>query len=275
MFIKSKVFAAAAAMTLVGGAGAVGLFTVGMAGAATPACGNGCPDFFSYTFGDYAQPNFLLDVLRQGEKAGQPVILFRTSNTDPAEDFTIADEGSVSDFSAAGLVSKALDLHYGGAGCEDYDTKTATCITFYPDDEAYEIEYSPFGVDSGLCMGTAATAVNGTEVSLQPCGATAKTTWITDAADAIGLPLPTPSDTTEAITHGRTAVKPAAEEEPFFPLINGSGTNFSHPAVLSYPQNAYPTDTPRPQLKTQPLQIDSSGVVNTNQMWGVDGGAAP
>src|ERR1700678_1963461 len=104
MFIKSKVLAAAAAMTLVGAAGAVGVFTVGMAGAATPACGNGCPDFFSYTFGDYAQPNFLLDVLRQGEKTGQPVILFRTSSTDPAEDFTIADEGSVFDFSAAGLV---------------------------------------------------------------------------------------------------------------------------------------------------------------------------
>jgi hypothetical protein len=277
MFIKSKVFAAAAAMTLVGGAGAVGVFTVGMAGAATPACGNGCLDFFSYTFGDYAQPNFLLDVLHQGEKAGQPIILFRTSNTDAAEDFTVADEGLVSDFNAAGLVSKALDLHYGGAGCEDYDTVTATCVTFYPDDEAYEIEYSPFGVDSGLCMGTAATAVNGTEVSLQPCGATAKTTWITDAADAIGLPIPTPSDTDTdgAITHGRTAVKPAEEETPFFPLINGSGINFSHPAVLSYPQNSFPTDTPRPQLRTQTLQIDSSGVVNTNQMWGVDFGAAP
>jgi hypothetical protein len=304
MFIKSKVLAAAAAMALVGGVGAVGVFTVGMAGAATPACGEGCPDFFSYTFGDYAQPNFLLDVLRQGEKVGQPIILFRTSNTDPAEDFTIADEGSVSDFSAAGLVSKALDLHYGGAGCEDYDTATATCITFYPDDQAYELEYSPFGVDSGLCVGTAATAVNGTEVSLQPCGATAKTTWILDAADAIGitppppptvpppplptlppvpiptlslptLPVPSLTDTDSAVTHGRTAVKPAEEEEPFFPLINGSGTNFSHPYVLSYPQNSFPTDTPRPQLKTQTLQIDSSGVVNTNQMWGVDGGVAP
>jgi hypothetical protein len=292
MFIKSKVFAAAAAMTLVGGAGAAAVFTVGMAGAATPACGTGCPDFFSDTLGSYAQPNFLLDVLRQGEKAGQPVILFRTSNTDPAEDFTIADQGLVSDFNAAGLVSKALDLHYGGAGCEDYDTATATCITFYPDDQAYEIEYSPFGVDSGLCMGTAATAVDGTEVSLQPCGTTAKTTWILDAADAIGIPLPPPpppptteaptpppvpipTDTDFAITHGRTAVKPAEVGGPFFPLINGSGTNFSHPAVLSYPQNSFPTDMPRPQLKTQPLQIDSSGVVNTNQMWGVDGGAAP
>jgi hypothetical protein len=290
MFIKSKVFAATAALTLVGGAGAAGVFTVGMAGAATPACGDNCLDFFSQTFGDYAQPNFLLDALHQGEKVGQPIILFRTSNTDPAEDFTIADEGLVSDFNAAGLVSNALDLHYGGAGCEDYDTATATCITFYPNDEALEIEYSPFGVDSGLCMGTAATAVNGTEVSLQPCGVTAKTTWIVDVADAIGItppppppppptlpPVPTPSDT-DLVTGPSivsSAIVPAAVDDPFFPLINGSGTNFSHPAVLSYPQNSFPTDTPRPQLKTQTLQIDSSGVVNTNQMWGVDGGAAP
>jgi hypothetical protein len=272
MFIKSKVFAAAAAMTLVGGAGAAAVFTVGMAGAATPACGTGCPDFFSDTLGSYAQPNFLLDVLRQGEKAGQPVILFRTSNTDPAEDFTIADQGLVSDFNAAGLVSKALDLHYGGAGCEDYDPTTATCITFYPDDDAVEIEYSPFGVDSGLCMGTATTAVNGTKVSLQPCGATAKTTWILDDADGFGFPPPIP---TVLATGEIRAIVPEASDGVYVPMINGSGVNFSHPAVLTYPQNSYPTDTPRPQLHTQTLQIDSHDVVNSNQEWGFDQGISP
>jgi hypothetical protein len=294
MFIKSKVFAAAAAMTLVGGAGAVGVFTVGTAGAATPACGDSCLDLFSHTFGDYPQPNFLLDTFRQGEKVGQPVILFRMSNTDPAEDFTVALEGLVSDLNTAGLVSKALDLHYGGAGCEDYDPTTAKCVTFYPDDEALEIEYSPFGVDSGLCVGTATTAVNGTEVSLQPCGVTAKTTWILDVADAIGIPptppatptptptltlppvpLPTPTDTSSDSAIVSPAIQAAPVDEVYLPLINGSGTNFSHPAVLTYPQNSYPTDTPRPQLKTQTLQIDSNGVVNTNQLWGVDEGAAP
>jgi hypothetical protein len=298
MFIKSKVFAAAAAMTLVGGAGAAAVFTVGTAGAATPACGDSCLDLFSHTFGDYPQPNYLLDVLRRGEKVGQPIILFRTSNTDPAEDFTVADEGLVSDLNKAGLVSNALDLHYGGAGCEDYDTATATCITFYPDDEALEIEYSPFGVESGLCVGTATTAVNGSEVSLQPCGATAKTTWILDIADAIGIPptppatptptptltlppvptpTPSPTDTSTDSAIGSPALKagPVTPAEVYLPLINGSGTNFSHPAVLTYPQNSYPTNTPRPQLKTQTLQIDSSRVVNTNQQWGLDEGIAP
>ena len=55
----------------------------------------------------------MLDVLRQGEKVGQPIILFRESNSDPAEDFTISAQGLVSDFFAAGLVSAAVNLHYG------------------------------------------------------------------------------------------------------------------------------------------------------------------
>src|SRR5580692_2764839 len=103
MFIKSKVFAAAAALTLVGGASAATtVFTEGTAGAATPACEDNCLDLFSNTFGTYPDPGFLLDVLRQGEKIDQPVILFRVSNTDPAEDFTLAFQGFVSDFNAAG-----------------------------------------------------------------------------------------------------------------------------------------------------------------------------
>jgi hypothetical protein len=239
MSIKSKVFAAAATLTLVGGVSAVGALTAGTAGA--DGCGASCAEIFSRNFGTSPNPEFALDVLRQGDEIGQPIILFRPSSSDPAEHFSISDQGLVSVFHTDGLVSSALALHYGGLGCEDYDTGTATCTTPYPDDEAIEVEYSPYGVDSGLCMGTATTAVNGTYVSLQPCGATAKTTWIVDSANQI---------------------------EVYVPLINGSGTSFSHPAVLTYPQNSYPTGTPRPQLVTQALEIDSHGVVNNNQEWG-------
>jgi hypothetical protein len=49
----------------------------------------------------------------------------------------------------------------------------------------------------------------------------------------------------------------------YVPLINGSQTNFSHPAVLTYPLNAYPTDKPRPQLLTRALeQFSRGGTVN-------------
>jgi hypothetical protein len=237
MSIKKKVFAVAATMTLVGGVSVVGLLP---AVAQTPSCQGGddnCITVFGYEYG----PDFQLDVLRQGEKVGQPIIQFRASDSDPAEDFVYNDQGLVSDFFAAGLVSHALDLHYGGAGCEVYDTITSTCTTMYPDLNAFELEYAPYGVDSGLCVGTGSTAGNGTPVALESCGVSGKTVWIEDYNDG-----PT---------------------EGVYPLINGSDTNFSHPYVLHYPGNAYPTDMPRPQLNTWTLQKYSDGTTYDNELW--------
>ena len=137
-----------------------------------------CIDIFSRAFGTHRTPNFVMDVLRQGAKVGQPIILFRTSNTDPAEDFNASFQGSMSDFFAAGLVSAAVALHYGsGLG-------TSTGPNAFPNDPAFELEYSPFGVDSGLCVGVASTAVQGEGVSLQPCGVSSKTVWIVDTLDS-------------------------------------------------------------------------------------------
>jgi hypothetical protein len=255
MSIKSKVFAAAAALTLVGGAAAMGATS---ASAATPSCGQGgaqvCINFFSRDFGTHRNPQFLLDVLRQGEKVGQPIILFQQSNNDPAEDFTISNQGLVSDFATALLVSPAVALHYGGAGCLVYNSATATCTTHYPDFEAYEIQYSPFGVDSGLCVGVGSTAAAGTKVALEPCGVSAKTIWIEDWSNAAGI------------------------LSNYVPLINGSTTNFSRPLVMTYPSAQYPTDKPRPQLFTTNLTgFSNPGLhnptgVNSNQLWGFNTG---
>jgi hypothetical protein len=220
MSIKKKVFAVAATMTMVGGVSTVGLMS---ADASTPSCGVNCVT----GYGDEYGPGFVLDVLRQGEKVGQPIILFRASNSDPAEDFTYSDEGTVTDFYTAGLVSKQLNYAYGS-------------------DEAYELEYSPYGVDSGLCTGVGSTASNGTPVVLEPCGSSSDTVWVVDTADASG---------------------------DYYPVINGSDTNFSHPFVLHYPGSAYPTDMPRPQLNTYTLQKYSDGTVYDNELWGEDGGS--
>src|SRR5260370_33573959 len=111
MSIKSKVFAAATTLALVGGVGTAGVLTAGTASAATPSCGIACVNLFSYDFGTHHSPNFVVDVLRQGEKGGQPIILFRTANFAPAEDWTVAFQGTVSDFFAASLLSAALALH--------------------------------------------------------------------------------------------------------------------------------------------------------------------
>ncbi len=247
MSFKSKVFAAAATVTLVGGVGAVGLFGAASAGAATPSCGPNCVDVFSREFGFHFSPNFVLDVFRQAARTGQPIILYRTSLTDRAEDFNGSFQGRVSDFFGAGLVLPAVNLHYGG------------CIGFAsgpcgsPDDPAFEIEYTPNGVGTGLCVGLAAQAVQGEKVTLQPCGVTSRTVWIDDTGDSV------------TVTAG------------YVPLVNGSDTNFSHPFVLTYPQNGYPTDKPRPVLTVTNLTgftgnffIPILGTINDNQLWGAD-----
>jgi hypothetical protein len=215
MSIKSKVLAAAATLTMVGGLGAVSAAGALSANAATPSCG------------PHYSPNYVLDVFQQRARVGQPIILYRTSNTDPAEDFTISAQGTVADFYAAGLASAALNLHYAN-------------------DQAYEVEYTPYGAYTGLCMGVATTAMNLTPVSLQPCGVSSKTLWVVDSSQTI--------------------------RGGYVPLINGSDTNFSNPFVLHYPGNGYPTDIPRPQLNTYNLQRYSRGQVFDNEMWGANFG---
>src|ERR1035438_9280357 len=244
MSVKSKVFAAAAALTLVGGVGAVGAMS---ANAATPSCGFTCIEVFNHNFGTHSHPNFVLDTLRQGEKVGQPQILFRVANSDPAEDYTFSYQGLVSDFFAAGLVSAAVDLHYGGGATL---VPTTPPVTF-PDDAAFEIQYSPYGVDSGLCTGVASTAVSGEKVTLEPCGVSAKTVWIVDSADSVA--------------HG------------YVPLINGSDTNFSQPSVLGLVGGAYPTDMPRPELYVSNLTgsqgangLPLTGTIDSSQLFGAD-----
>jgi hypothetical protein len=228
MSFKSKMLAAAATLTLVGGA--AGTLAAGPANAATPSCGHRCVNLFSKKFSDVltTKPGFVLDVLRQGAKVGQPIIMFQSSNADPAEDFTVSLQGKVKDFVTAQLASPALALHYGN-------------------DWAWELEYSPNGVDSGLCVGISAlTPANNTKVSLQPCGVSARTVWVTAVQN---------------IERGGVFTF------PYVPLINGADTNFSHPYVLTYPQNGNPTDKPRPQLVTQTLHKFSRGQVYDNQQW--------
>ena len=58
----------------------------------------------------------------------------------------------------------------------------------------------------------------------------------------------------------------------FVVIVGQSDTNFSHPYVLHYPGNGYPTDLPRPQLNTYTLQTYSNGVVFDNEMWGANFG---
>jgi hypothetical protein len=268
--LKTKLAAAAATLTLVGGVGAAGALTAGTASAATPSCGPSCIDLFSKNFGTFHNPQFLMDVYQQKQAVGQKIILFRESNSDPAEDFTVSDQGPVSTFYAAGLVSASLALHYGCNGTIPVQGVQIPCSPAATDDFAFEDEYSPFGVDSGLCVGVAATAVSGEGVTLQPCGVSSKTVWVVDTIDSCPF---NPLYSFEA------------------PVINGSDTNFSQPFVATYPATGYPTDSSRPQLTVANVtgfsqdgnpvpgpQTCGTGSVNgpdNNQLWAADAGIQP
>ena len=256
---RLKILAVGAAVALSLGLSAV----AGTASAATPSCGPGCVDLFSWQFGSFHHPNFVLDVFRGGAKVGQPIILFRTSNSDKAEDFSAEFNGTTSSFYAAGLVSPQVALRYGCvSGTTIVNVNTGQQIVCAPgsaDTAAFEIEYAPDGANTGLCVGLAAVAVRGEHVTLQPCGVTAKTVWIADTNDQLRI-------TSAGI-----------------PLINGSDTNFSHPFVLTYPAAGFPTDKPRPVLFvsnltgfTQPGGIfPVLGTVDSNQLWSADLGVLP
>jgi hypothetical protein len=289
MSVKSKLLAGAAALAMVSGSGVA--LTAGTAMAGTPSCGPNCLNLFQARYGVNGNlngqfaPQFVTDVYKQGQHVGQPVIQFRASNSDPAEDWTISNQGHVSEFLAAGLVSPSLALHYGcvngGAlvncppvidqqtGLQVFvNTGTAAAPKFAPvnpDLFAFEMEYAPFGADSGLCMGVAATATQNEGVTLQPCGVSSKSIWVIDilpivnpvkttvngvAAEVVGAPSANPTiDNAAPDIQGQFGV----------PLINGSDTNFSHPFVLTY--NGEPTAFPRAQTFVSNLTGFSNGLI--------------
>jgi hypothetical protein len=211
MSIKSKVLAAAATLTPVGGVGMAGALTAGTASAATPSCGHSCINIFSHSHesGTFRDPAYVVDMIRQDEKTSQPVIPFKTPNFDPAEDRSVSFQGAVADSSETGPAGAEHTLHYGCAPPANF----AACyrqISVPVNDPAYTIEYAPYGGDSGLCAGVTAAEFNDEGVTLPPGGVPAKTLGIAD------------------IDNPATLL--AASVAP----INGSNTNFAQPFVLTY-----------------------------------------
>src|SRR5215218_4437064 len=164
MSVKSKVLAVAAALPVAGGLSTVGTLP---ATAATPQCGPNCIQIFSAKFGTNASPNFVETVFQGVARVGQPTILARPSSSNPAGDLiaTAPGAGLVSDFFAAGLVSAAVNQHYGS-------------------ETAAQIEYAPFGKPTGLCAGLATIAYQNEGLTLQPCSTPGTTVWIIDTADS-------------------------------------------------------------------------------------------
>jgi hypothetical protein len=154
--------------------------------------------------------------------AGVPTILHRASSSDPAEDLIVPLAGPVSMFYSLGMVSAAVNSHYGS-------------------EPAVQVEYAPLGVPTGLCAALATTAYQNEGLTLQPCSTPGTTVWILDFADS---PATAPT---------------------YFPLVNGSTTDFAHPFGMTI--NGNPAHKPFPQIKVRHL-IGNPAQVPDNQLWG-------
>jgi hypothetical protein len=215
--VKNRTVAGLAGLALAGSACLVATAAGPAAHAASVKCGSRCVSLFNQKFGS-------ADVSAiTGSAASGGAVILAAAAPSAGQDWAALPDGLVSSFRKAGLINGTLSKHYGS-------------------DQLFEYEYVPAATFSDLCLGVTATAVNGTKVVLLPCGATASTVWIDDAAVAAGS-----TDTTN--TTGQ-----------FAPLISGSDTQYPAPEVLT----ASKAGT---AFTTTPLSVSAKGVVAPDQMW--------
>jgi hypothetical protein len=192
MSIKSKALAAAAVLALAGG---LSVAETAAASAATPQCGPNCVEVYSAKYATPASLGFVETVFLGIPLRGVPTEVRPASGSNPAEDLIVPAGGlvPVSQFYAEGMVSAAVEAHYGG-------------------EPAAQIEYAPYGHPTGLCTAVAVTAYQNEHLSLQPCSAPGTTVWIIDVNDSPATASQTPSH---------------------FPIVNGSDTDFVHPFAMT------------------------------------------
>ena len=187
---KKRVFAGLAALALAGGTvAALGP----SASAGTPSCGFFCVALYAQAFGTADVTSVVTAA------AGKPeyIILSAPSNTLPSEDFTSV---TLSANTVAGQCSAGVI------------TSSAVCQT-WPNNQVVEYQWSPNGVYSGMCIGTATAAAGGTKVSLQPCGG-AQEMWVQLSVDTIGgyQPLIAATDTVVNTPYVLTAGSAAGDK---------------------------------------------------------------
>jgi hypothetical protein len=192
MSIKSKVLAAAGVLTLAGGLSGVGTLS---ASAATPQCGGGCVEVYSAKYATATSLGWVETVFLGIPVQGVPTEVRPASGSNPAEDLIVptGKPVPVSTFYAEGMVSAAVNAHYGM-------------------EDAVQIEYAPYGKPTGLCTAVAVTAYQDEALSLQPCNAPGTTVWIIDGHDS-------PATAQQVPSH--------------FPIVNGSDTDFVHPFAMT------------------------------------------
>lgn len=143
MLLKNKMMVGLAALALAGG---TTVLAMPAANAATMKCGARCVTLASEKFG-------ASDVVAVGSSSAGELAAFWYNS---GEDFFGQPEGTVRDFSKAGVISGSLAKTYGS-------------------DQIYQYVYAPDGHVTDECLGTSAGS---TAVTLQSCGASPNTLWV-------------------------------------------------------------------------------------------------
>jgi hypothetical protein len=220
---KFLVTLSTAAALLTFGAGAAQAATADNVPHATPACSSNCFNLSSLELGTHTIQNaYIKGDTGTGGRAGQRLNLRHASNSHPNEDFTGARIGNLAAFCGTLISSTSY-----------------VCVNYPGSYPVFESNWSPYGNESGLCAGIQRRDVANQNVTLQPCGASAKTIWVGDVANGTA-------------NHGHF----------YTPWVNASDPNFSHPLVLTVDSGTY---LPENQLKVQRLNTLTGGVVPDSQ----------
>ena len=116
----------------------------------------------------------------------------------------------------------------------------------YQTETAVQVEYAPHGHPTGLCAAVATTAYQGEGLSLQPCSTPGTTVFIIDSADATAA-------------------------APYFPIVDASTTDFTHPFTMTI--HGDPAHELFPQITLEHM-VGNPANVPDNQLWGAEPGPA-
>jgi hypothetical protein len=163
-----------------------------------------------------------------GRKRGTAVDLSWADDNDPGEDWRVSLQAPVSVLYQLGYIGAAMELHYRSM-------------------PAVEVMWTPYGVTSNMCRGTAKAAAQGEKISLQPCGNFPDTLWVVDS----NTQLADHADVVSPVYGGNV-------------LIAGSTRNPSVPYVMT--AGGLSGENPFAQLRTEQLTADD-GVPDPAQLW--------
>jgi uncharacterized membrane protein YgcG len=215
----------------------------------TPACAQFCsPPLFNAEFG----PQYYVNNEGALTKVGNKLNLVFANNNNPGQDFTVDYFAPVSYLYNLGFIGPAIMARY----------------SFY---WAFEVMWTPYGVQTNLCPGLARNAFQGEAVSLVPCGDFPRTLWIvykSCGCSHTGNALVSASTLNPSVPYLLTAGgSPFGDENPFSPLrvyLQTSVTGVINPAQLWCTAYYYGDSAKTDAVKPDATDVTRSGRDNGN-----------